>query len=217
MSRPSEYRAFTVHGPQVGLAMLRGVKRVETRNTPFPRGWYSVHVGGKSLKTSLAVGPDLIKITWPDAPAELELPMSCIVGRVHLSKVVRADAAAGVHSWVVRSAGAFSMVISQAVEFLVPILEIRGHQSIWYVKPPDVQQALRDAIANDNLREFPPLFADLADMRPPPAVAVGQRWTRAVALRKTRSDAGKRKTPQNLEIRPSRRAASFCGPFGIVP
>ena len=128
---PLEHRCITVHGPQMALAMVRGIKRVETRKRPLRLGWYSLHIGLKNLEAFLPEGPSLIERTWPDAPAASTLKKGCIIGRVYFDKVVSCEAAATAgHMWALCSSGSFSMVISKAQEFPAPILNVKGKQNV---------------------------------------------------------------------------------------
>ena len=85
------WRAFTIQGPQVALAMLRGSKRIESRKRRMAAGWYYLHVGRQSINSLPPECSAALRQTWPDAPEEASLSKSCVVGMVCLGKVIQAS------------------------------------------------------------------------------------------------------------------------------
>ncbi|CAK0852894.1 unnamed protein product, partial [Prorocentrum cordatum] len=118
------WRTFTVHGPQMALAMLRGIKPVETRRFSWLRpGWSNLHVG-KGPISKYPACQEALRRTWPDAPAEGALLRQCVVGQVHLAKRVPLETVA--RPWAMPAAGSWCYVIDAA----------RGRPVDWAGQPP---------------------------------------------------------------------------------
>ena len=67
MADEAAWRTFTIHGSQVGRAMLRGYKRIESRKRRLAAGWYYLYVGRQSLQVLPPECLAALQKTWPKA------------------------------------------------------------------------------------------------------------------------------------------------------
>ena len=146
-------RCFTVRGSGIALAMLRGLKRIETRRVGWwPLGWYNLHVG---LKPPSLECCEVLAREWSHCPAEDDsLLRSCIVGQVRLDKCYQVDGSATPDPWYIATAGNFCYTIGAAREFQTPVSNIKGRLGIWYVRDDAVRQCLLESASVAMLRMF---------------------------------------------------------------
>lgn len=138
------WRAFTIQGPQVALAMLRGSKRIESRKRRMAAGWYYLHVGRQSINSLPPECSAALRQTWPDAPEEASLSKSCVVGMVCLGKVIQASKVE--NPWVCASLPLVPEIV--AIEFRSPVRWEKGKQAVWHVKEGEMQGKLKEATAS---------------------------------------------------------------------
>ena len=175
-----DFKAFTIQGCQMGLALMKGYKPIETRSCRWRPGWYWLHVGKGGLRC-VPGGEKALRQCWPPdqvLPDETVLPQSCIIGRVRLGRVIPASRVS--HAWVIdvacgksRPAGSagppsaagavvpkalWCHVIEEAEEFMHPVRNIKGCLNIWKVKDPEVRQRLKQALLSSTSRSFWPSF-----------------------------------------------------------
>jgi hypothetical protein len=74
-------KSFTVRGPALVSAMLKGKKRYEVRSCRWSPGWYFLHAGASRASKDHAAA---LVLEWPDAPPEDSLPFSAVYGLVKL-------------------------------------------------------------------------------------------------------------------------------------
>lgn len=144
---------LTVQGPQQGLAMVNGKKRIENRGWKIPRGWYALHVGAKGLGEAMgAEWVERMTKAWPEAPAERSLPSSKIVGLIHvLEQRTPAECRAILQGDLqeVWAAGPVCHVIDQAVQLRRPIAH-RGGQGLWAILPEALER-MRQQLQHEGL------------------------------------------------------------------
>ena len=191
MADEAAWRAFTIQGSQVGVAMLRGYKRIESRKRRLAAGWYYLHVGRQSLQ---ALPPECLAAlqqTWPQAPPEEDLSKSCVLGMVCLGKVIPADKIS--NAWVCKSLPLVHE-ITASIEFTQEVPWPKGKQAVWYLHGDELRMKLKDAVQSGVRRNFEPLWPHLADERPGAKRSkVMQPW--AGKKRKRRVDAGQSRSP----------------------
>ena len=171
--------AFTVQGPQMALAMLRGFKPLENRSVRWRPGWYYLHCGQGRLPSDCSLP---LSQTWPDAPAEDELPRSCIFGRVRLGRIVSSQRFE--HPWALASLGKWAHIIEESLEFRQPIEHVKGKLGPWRACGGILEQ-VRVATAQAIRRDFSDIFPEMSDERPRGRIAIaawpkrlpGKAWT----------------------------------------
>ena len=181
----------------MALAMLRGHKPLETRSVRWRPGLYNLHCGQGRLHSDCSFP---LSQTWPDAPAEKDLPRSCIFGQVRLGRIVPSQHFE--HLWALASMGKWGHVIEEALEFRHPVGNVKGKLGPWRVCASILEQ-VRLAVGQAIRRDFSDVFPEVSDERPRERIAIAV-WPKRLP-RKTRGDAG---------ISRSARAAPECAvPF----
>ena len=195
------WRAFTIQGPQVALAMLRGSKRIESRKRRMAAGWYYLHVGRQSINSLPPECSAALRQTWPDAPEEASLSKSCVVGMVCLGKVIQASKVE--NPWVCASLPLVHEIVA-TVEFRSPVRWEKGKQAVWHVKDGEMQGKLKEATASGERRSWDSLWPTAEDERP---AAKRQKLTQPwkSKKRKRRSDAGNTRSPAQVSFTASKR------------
>ena len=161
-------RAITISNPAVAYAMLKGFKPFETRARIFPTGWYFLHIGAPSVRSESAralqrLCADALRVTWPNAPSNTELPVSSIIGCVYLGKV--AKAANITNPWVIPGYGDKCHMIEKVIEFANVVPNVKGTQNVWYVKNSETLQALSSELQSSCIQTLPDRFPLCEDER----------------------------------------------------
>ena len=140
MMRRLTWRAITVQGPQVGLAIVRGeCPYVGINGRLLQEGWYYLHVRATDLPEADSA-QDLFAAAWPGAPDAL--PRSCIIGRVRLGRRVARDSVQS--PWGFAVGGLDCRIVEESVELQTPVPDVKGSGSLWYVQHDDTHALLRD-------------------------------------------------------------------------
>ena len=207
-------RAFTVQGPRMAEAMVKGLKRVESRPRPlFAPGWYFLHKGKKSgcddeyaqeLQNLL---PDHSSGSMPEHSSasmlEVAVEDTCstgaIVGMVCIGKQLR-HSDLPKHQWVQESRPVV-YEITKCMQFASAV-PLAGQQGVWHVRMPEVQGKLRKAIGQATLHTWPDQFPALSDTRKCSQTQqtksqASRPWPKPLP-RKRRSDAGTHQCPPDL-------------------
>ena len=207
-------RAFTVQGPRMAEAMVKGLKRVESRPRPlFAPGWYFLHKGKKtgfdeeyaqelqSLLPEHSSGsmPEHSSGSMPEVAVEDACSTGAIVGMVCIGKQLRHSDLPN-HQWVQESRPVV-YEITKCMQFAAGV-PLAGQQGVWHVRMPEVQGKLRKAISQGTLHTWPDQFPSLSDTRkrsqPQKAKSQASRpWPKPLP-RKRRSDAGTHQCPPDL-------------------
>ena len=190
----------------MALAMLRGYKRIESRKgRRLPAGWYCLHVGQKSLRGQPPECSQALQRVWPDAPSEDALPTSCVVGMVCLGKVLQCQLVDD--PWKCESLPLVH-VIDATLEFLQPVLQVRGQQGVWYITDTKVRERVQQARLDAAVVCHPVIYPDAACMRKAAAASSARKpfqpWAKKLP-RKRRTDAGVARGPPGLAMPPSKR------------
>ncbi|CAK0866005.1 unnamed protein product [Prorocentrum cordatum] len=138
-------RAFTVQGPCLALAMLRGLKRYEFRGRAWSPGWYFLHSGDQPAPTSIA---EVLEAEWPSAPRESTLRFSAVYGAVRLGHALPSDALRS--PWV--RFGKMSLPIEGAIEFAEPLAPVQGQQNSCCVAFAGLRSGLLVAAARRSVK-----------------------------------------------------------------
>lgn len=136
-------RALTIQDEAMGMAMLTGEKRMETRKRKLAKGWYNLHVGKQSK--SKASG--------------------AVVGRIYLGRVLSCSSLQD--SWAMPEFGQFSSVIEKAIQFPAPIGKISGSQGVWYIKDQEILREIQTQQEIAQCNNFEPYRPDLPDLSMP--------------------------------------------------
>lgn len=123
---------LTVQGPQQGLAMVNGRKRIENRGWKIPNGWYALHVGAKPLAALGLEWVARMREVWPDVPSEESLPSSSIIGLFHVCEVRIPAECQSLGLQTMWAVGPMCHFIDQAVQFQRPIKH-RGNARLWAI------------------------------------------------------------------------------------
>ena len=192
MMRRLTWRAITVQGPQVGLAIVRGeCPYVGINGRLLQEGWYYLHVRATDLPEADSA-QDLFAAAWPGAPDAL--PRSCIIGRVRLGRRVARDSVQS--TWGFAVGGPDCRIVEESVELQTPVPDVKGSGSLWYVQHDDTHALLRDLLPKGVHRTF----AHFPDVLPEPEQSQKRgfssflKWVKKPP-RKTRSDCGVRREP----------------------
>ena len=169
----------------MGVAMLTGEKRMETRKRRLAKGWYNLHIG-RGSKTSTA---------------------GCVIGMIHVDRIL--DCNLLQDSWAKPEFGQFSSVIDKTVQFGQPVGPISGGQAIWYIKDKDMMRQLAEQVSEVECRSFEPYRPDLPDLSSFRRQTVYTPWTKAPRKRKQReektAEGGNRPARERQESRRMQR------------
>ena len=155
-------RSLTIKDGDMGLAMLTGDKRMETRKRKLAKGWYNLHLG-KQAKTNAA---------------------GSLIGMIHVGRIV--DCNLLEDTWAKPEFGQFASVIDKSVEFATPIGPISGGQGVWYIKDQEVMRRLEEQLQGADCRNFGEYRADLPDLSAPEKKTIYKPWTKAKQNKNTR-------------------------------
>ena len=111
---------ITVRGAPMGLAMLRGHKRIANKGWRIRPGWCVLHVGKQPMARAHRA---LMGTTWPDAPACNNLAGHCL-GLVHIT--AQRSPGSLRDPWAL---GPMCHIIDAAFEFSTPV-KARGVEKI---------------------------------------------------------------------------------------
>ena len=141
----ADSRAYTVKGPQLALAMLRGFKRFENRSFKLRPGWYHVHAAQEGIGTEHS---QILASTWPSAPSESQLARSAVYGMVlHGAALEVQDVS---DPWAI---GPFCHPVLQSVELPRPSTNVDGHRRVWHLQD-DVLQRIEKGHGDCNVSGF---------------------------------------------------------------
>ena len=189
---PQCNRCITVHGSEMAQAMIEGKKPIEVRKTRLKSGWYNLHVGKKPLNARCQTA---MNETFPDAQRYAG-QFSCIIGQICIGRAMKTDTLQ--HPWALREFGQWCLEIVGSVSFQEPMTDVRGGQSVWYVKDTTLK-AVTEAAATGEHRTFPDAFPGQEDQRLKSQQRVHTPWAKK-RCRKQRSDAGKIRSRAGITI-----------------
>lgn len=174
-------RSLTIKDGDMGLAMLTGDKRMETRKRKLAKGWYNLHLG-KQAKTNAA---------------------GSLIGMIHVGRIV--DCNLLEDTWAKPEFGQFASVIDKSVEFATPIGPISGGQGVWYIKDQEVMRRLEEQLQGADCRNFGEYRADLPDLSAPEKKTIYKPWTKAKQNKNTRQCRKKKTSGLPVEVPDDRR------------